>query len=88
VKHLQVKKLVTLSSVATLLALAMMVVAIVVPKPLILVMAMSVGQGIGLLSLALYLLAIVLDLQAGGAAYEAALETNSEAVDEERREQP
>lgn len=83
-KHLQVKKLVMLSAIATLVALAMMVAAIVAPKPLILVMAMSVGQGIGLLSLALYLLAIVLDLQAGGAAYEAALESNREAVDDER----
>jgi hypothetical protein len=84
VKHLQVKKLVTLSAVATLAALLMMVVAIVAPRPLLLVLAMSVGQGVALLSLALYLLAIVLDLQAGGAAYEAALESNREAVDDER----
>ncbi|MBI5070572.1 MAG: hypothetical protein HZB56_20275 [Deltaproteobacteria bacterium] len=83
-KHLHVKKLVTLSAIATLVALGMMVVAIVAPKPILLVLAMSVGQGVGLLSLALYLLAIVLDLQAGGAAYEAALESNREAVDDER----
>ena len=83
-KHVQVKKLVLLSSVATVVALGMMVLAILAPKPLILVLAMSVGQGLGILSLALFLLAIVLDLQAGGAAYEQALEANREAVDDDR----
>jgi len=84
VKHLQVKKLVLFSAVATLVALAMMVAAIVAPRPIVLVVAMSIGQGIAILSLALFLLAIALDLQAGGAAYEAALEENREAVDDDR----
>ena len=83
-KHLQVKKLVTFSAIATLAALVMMTLAIVAPRPIILVLAMSLGQGIAILSLALYLLAIALDLQAGGAAYESALEDNREAVDDDR----
>jgi hypothetical protein len=84
VKHLQVKKLVMLSAVATLVALGMMVLAILAPRPIILVLAMSIGQGIGILSLALYLFAIVLDLQTGGAAYDAALENSQEAADDDR----
>ena len=63
-----VKRLVLLSTVATLAALALMVLSIVSPNPLFLVIAMSVGQGLGTMSLALYLLAIVLDLQSSGAA--------------------
>jgi hypothetical protein len=43
---------------------------------------MSVGQGVATLSLALYLLAIVLDLQGGGAAYETAMESAQEAEPE------
>jgi hypothetical protein len=62
-KLLDVKKLVLLSTIATLAALALMVVSILLPNPFLLVLAMSVGQGLGTLSLALYLLAIVLDLQ-------------------------
>lgn len=69
-KHLHVKKLVILASIATLVALAMMVLAILAPKPLVLVLAMSLGQGIGILSLALYLFAIALDLQSGGSTYD------------------
>lgn len=65
---LDVKRLVLLSTLATLASLGLMVVSILLPNPLFLVIAMSVGQGIGTLSLALYLLAIVLDLQGAGAA--------------------
>jgi hypothetical protein len=65
-KLLDVKKLVLLSTIATLAALALMVVSILLPNPFLLVLAMSVGQGVGALSLALYLLAIVLDLQGIG----------------------
>jgi hypothetical protein len=79
VKHNQVKKLVLLSAIGALASLALMVLSILAPKPIYLVLAMSVGQGIGTLSLALYLLAIVLDLQGGGATYEASLETAREA---------
>ena len=86
-RHAQVKKLVFLSGIATLLALGLMVLSIVSPKPILLVMAMSVGQGIGTLSLALYLLAIVLDLQGGGTpmAYEQAAETRAESESEDRQ---
>ncbi len=82
-RHEHVKKLVLISAIATLLALALMAASIVSPKPILLVLAMSVGQGIGTLSLALYLLAIVLDLQGGGAADEAL-----EAAGEARSEAP
>ena len=87
-RHAQVKKLVFLSGIATLLAIVLMVASIVSPKPILLVMAMSIGQGIGTLSLALYLLAIVLDLQGGGtpAAYEQAAETRAEAEIEDRQQ--
>jgi hypothetical protein len=81
-RHNQVKKLVFLAGVATLIGLALMVLSIVSPKPIYLVIAMSMGQGIGTLSLALYLLAIVLDLQGGGAAYETAVESKAEAAPE------
>lgn len=84
-RHSQVRKLVFLSGVATLVGLGLMVLSLVSPKPIYLVMAMSVGQGIGTLSLALYLLAIVLDLQGGTpAAYEQAAETRSEAAKEDQ----
>jgi hypothetical protein len=76
-----VKKLVFVAAIATLLALALMAASLIAPRPLLLVVAMSVGQGIGTLSLALYLLAIVLDLQGGGAADEA-LEAAGEARSE------
>jgi hypothetical protein len=82
VRHNQVKKLVFLAGVSTLVSLALMVLSILSPKPIYLVIAMSVGQGIGTLSLALYLLAIVLDLQGGGAAYESALEADAEGAPE------
>jgi hypothetical protein len=78
VRHNQVKKLVFLSGIATLAALALMALSILSPKPIYLVLAMSVGQGIATLSLALYLLAIVLDLQGGGAAYDTAVESAQE----------
>ncbi len=85
-RHALVKKLVFGSGVATLAAIGLMVLSIVSPKPIFLVVAMSVGQGVGTLSLALYLLAIALDLQAGGtpAAYEQAAETRAEAEAEDR----
>lgn len=71
-KLLDVKRLVLISALATLVSLGLMVVSILLPNPLFLVIAMSVGQGIGTLSLALYLLAIVLDLQGSAAANAAA----------------
>ncbi len=84
-RHANVRKLVFISGIATLVALALMTLSIVAPKPIYLVLAMSVGQGIGTLSLALYLLAIVLDLQGGTpAAYEQAAETRSEAEVEDQ----
>jgi hypothetical protein len=87
VRHANVRKLVFLSGIATLVALGMMVLSIVSPKPLYLVLAMSVGQGVGTLSLALYLLAIALDLQGGTpAAYEQAAETRAEASAEDRQQ--
>jgi hypothetical protein len=82
VRHNQVKKLVFLAGISTLVSLGLMVLSILSPKPIYLVIAMSVGQGIGTLSLALYLLAIVLDLQGGGVgdnALEAAREAGSGA---------
>ncbi len=86
-RHANVRKLVFLSGVATLVALGMMVLSIVSPKPIYLVMAMSVGQGVGTLSLALYLLAIALDLQGGTpAAYEQAAETRAESAVEDQQQ--
>ena len=83
--HANVRKLVFLSGIATLVALGLMVLSIVSPKPIFLVLAMSVGQGVGTLSLALYLLAIVLDLQGGTpAAYEQAAETRAESESEDQ----
>jgi type III secretory pathway component EscT len=79
VRHNQVKKLVLLSAVGALASLGLMILSILAPKPIYLVLAMSIGQGIGTLALALYLLAIVLDLQGGGAAYEASLEAAQES---------
>ena len=70
-KLFEVKRLVVLSTIATLAALALMVFSILVPNPFLLVLAMSVGQGLGTMSLALDLLAIVLDLQGAGVASEA-----------------
>ncbi len=88
-RHANVRKLVFLSDIATLVALGMMVLSIVSPKPIYLVLAMSVGQGVGTLSLALYLLAIALDLQGGTpAAYEQAAETRAEAAIEDQQPTP
>jgi len=85
VTHANVRKLVFLSGIATLVSLSMMVLSIVSPRPIYLVLAMSVGQGVGTLSLALYLLAIALDLQGGTpAAYEQAAETRIEAHGEDQ----
>ena len=77
-RHNQVKKLVMFSAVGALASLALMILSILSPKPLYLVFAMSVGQGLGMISLALYLLAIVLDLQGSGAAYESSVEAAAE----------
>jgi hypothetical protein len=88
VKHNQVKKLVLLSAIGALASLGLMILSILAPKPIYLVMAMSVGQGIGTLSLALYLLAIVLDLQGGGAAYEESVEDAREAGAPDPKPQP
>ena len=66
ISQITVRRLVTISAIATLVAVALMVLGIVFPKPLLLVLAMSLGQLFGTLSLALYLLAIVLDLQGFG----------------------
>ena len=86
-RHANVRKLVFLSGIATLVAVGLMVLSIVSPKPIYLVLAMSVGQGVGTLSLALYLLAIVLDLQGGTpAAYEQAAETRSESTTEDQQQ--
>ena len=67
ISQITVRRLVTISAIATLVAVALMVLGIVFPKPLLLVLAMSLGQLFGTLSLALYLLAIALDLQGLGA---------------------
>ena len=81
-RHEQVKKLVFVSGVATLAALGLMACSILWPSPLLLVVAMSVGQGLGTISLALYLLAIVLDLQGGSGAFDAAAEARNESAGE------
>ena len=66
ISKLNIRRLVLISTITTLVALGLMVMGIVFPKPLLLVLAMSLGQLFGTLSLALYLLAIVLDLQGVG----------------------
>ena len=66
ISKLNIRRLVLVSTITTLVALGLMVMGIVFPKPLLLVLAMSLGQLFGTLSLALYLLAIVLDLQGVG----------------------
>ena len=66
ISKLTIRRLVLISTIATLVSLVLMVVSIVFPKPLLLVLAMSLGQLFGTSSLALYLLAIVLDLQGVG----------------------
>ncbi len=84
-KHSNVKKLVLVSSIATLGAVGLMVLAIVFPSPLPLVMAMSIGQALGTISLASYLLAIALDLQNSGAGGENELEDQQERQDDATR---
>jgi hypothetical protein len=66
ISKLNIRRLVLISTITTLVSLGLMVMGIVFPKPLLLVLAMSLGQLFGTLSLALYLLAIVLDLQGVG----------------------
>jgi hypothetical protein len=66
ISKLTIRRLVLISTIATLVSLGLMVVGIVFPRPILLVLAMSLGQLFGTLSLALYLLAIVLDLQGVG----------------------
>jgi hypothetical protein len=85
VRHSQVKKLVFLSGIATLVAVGLMALSIVSPKPIYLVVAMSIGQALGTASLALFLLAIVLDLQGAAsreASSEGAIEAHRESVNE------
>ncbi len=81
-KHSQVKKLTYVSAGATLGAVALMVLSIVSPKPVFLVVAMSVGQGLGTLSLAAFLLAVALDLQGGGGAYDNVAESDEERFED------
>jgi hypothetical protein len=66
ISKLNIRRLVLISTITTLVSLGLMVMGIVFPKPILLVLAMSLGQLFGTLSLALYLLAIVLDLQGVG----------------------
>ncbi len=68
-KHEMSKKLVLLSVIGTMVAMVFMASSLVYPHPLLLVLAMSIGQGIALFALVLYLLAVALDLQAGGPIY-------------------
>jgi hypothetical protein len=72
-----VRSLVTIASIGTLVSIGLMVLGIVVPHPLLLVLSMSLGQLIGTASLALYVLAIALDLQ--GVSAEIASERNDRA---------
>jgi hypothetical protein len=66
VTKITIRRLVLISTIATLLSLALMVASILFPGPLLLVVAMSMGQALGTASLVLYLLAIALDLQGYG----------------------
>ena len=66
ISKLNIRRLVLISTITTLVSLGLMVMGIVFPKPLLLVLSMSLGQLFGTLSLAPYLLAIVLDLQGVG----------------------
>lgn len=66
VTKITIRRLVLISTVATLLSLALMVASILFPSPMLLVVAMSMGQALGTASLILYLLAIALDLQGYG----------------------
>jgi hypothetical protein len=66
ISKITIRRLVLISSIATLVALGLMVVGLFFPTPLLLVLAMSLGQLFGTTSLALYLLAIALDLQGVG----------------------
>jgi hypothetical protein len=66
VTKITIRRLVLISTVATLLSLFLMVASILFPGPLLLVVAMSMGQALGVASLVLYLLAIALDLQGYG----------------------
>ncbi len=66
ISKVTIRRLVLISTVASLVAVLLMVVGIVFPKPLLLVLSMSLGQLFGTTSLALYLLAIALDLQGVG----------------------
>jgi hypothetical protein len=66
ISRLNIRRLVLISIITTLVALVLMVAGIIFPQPLLLVLSMSLGQLFGTLSLALYLLAIVLDLQGVG----------------------
>ncbi|HYG66644.1 MAG TPA: hypothetical protein VD838_03260 [Anaeromyxobacteraceae bacterium] len=73
-----VRTLVTIACVGTLLSVGLMVLGFVVPHPLMLVLSMSLGQLLGVASLALYLLAIALDLR--GVSAELARERDDRAA--------
>ncbi len=83
ISKLNIRRLVLISTITTLVSLGLMVLGIIFPKPLLLVLAMSLGQLFGTLSLALYLLAIVLDLQGVGEHDEIAPHLGFEAKPED-----
>jgi hypothetical protein len=83
ISKLNIRRLVLVSTITTLVAVGLMVMGIVFPRPLLLVLAMSLGQLFGTLSLALYLLAIVLDLQGVGEHEEIAPHLGLDAKAEE-----
>jgi len=66
ITKITIRRLVLVSTFATLASLFLMVASILFPGPFLLVVAMSVGQLLGTLSIVLYLLAIALDLQGYG----------------------
>ncbi len=80
--HLNVKRLVFVASIASLVAVALMVLSLVAPQPIFIVLAMSLGQLFGTLSFAAYLLAIALDLQGGGGRRDDAVERRRQRQEE------
>jgi hypothetical protein len=66
ITKITIRRLVLISTFATLASLLLMVASILAPGPFLLVVAMSVGQALGTLSIVLYLLAIAFDLQGFG----------------------
>lgn len=62
-KRIQMRTLLAISAVCTIVALAFMVWSLLVPTPMPVMLAMSVGQALGTLAFGLYLTAIVIDLR-------------------------